>query len=61
MLALFAGSLSVILGLADVLGADRSHGATTALILISWVMLFFVLMMVLVIRGTQRATRKDNR
>jgi hypothetical protein len=60
MLALFVGSLSLILGLAAVLGADRSHGATTALVLISWVMLFFALVMVLVIRATQRAARKDN-
>ena len=59
MLGLFVGSLSLVLGLAAVLGADRSHGATTALLLVSWVTLFFVLMMVLVIRATQRAARKE--
>lgn len=60
MLALFAGSLSVILGLADVLGADRSNRATTGLLLVSWVTFFFVTMMLLVIRAVSRSTRNDN-
>jgi hypothetical protein len=61
ILAVYAGSLMLVLGAAAIFGADTSHGPITALVVVSWVMLFFVVMMVLVIRATQRSVGKDRR
>lgn len=61
MLMLYGGSLLLILGLADALGADPANSATTGLLLIAWVMFFFISMMLLVIRGSQRAARGDSK
>jgi divalent metal cation (Fe/Co/Zn/Cd) transporter len=58
MLAVYAGSLMLVLGAAAVFGADTSHGPITALVVVSWVMVFFVVMMVLVVRAARRAAEK---